>query len=267
MKRTFKLWWNEEYGFFGEFYVKGDNSLEGFLTRKLSLAERTLEECDGILHLLNIQKQNKLLDIPCGYGRHSIELARRGLRITGADINPYHLKIAEKISIELGLHLPLIKCNMIEVGSIFQSEYFDFIINVFLSFGFFATDKENMNVLQQFYQLLKPGGKFLMHTDVNLNRLRAGKYQFNETRELVSGGSLKIREQYNSTTHRLNGSWIITEKSGKSATKKYSVRVYEAGEFINMCLKAGFRDCTAYGDWDGNLFKPNSEQIIFIAIK
>lgn len=267
MKKMLESWWSEEYGFFGEFYIEGDNSLEGFLTRKLSLAERTLEECDGILRLLNAQQQDKLLDIPCGYGRHSIELARRGLRITGADINSCHLKIAEKISTGLGLRLPLAKCDMIKIGSIFQRESFDCIINVFLSFGFFATDEENMKVLKQFYQLLKPGGKFLMHTDVNLNRLRTGEYQFNETRKLVSGGCLKIREQYNSTTRRLNGSWVITHKRGKSTIKEYSVRVYEAKEFINMCLKAGFRDCVAYGDWDGNPFKPDSEQIIFVALK
>ncbi len=69
-----KNWWSEEYGFFGNFYMEGDNSKEGYrISQKQSLQERTNAEVDGVLNLLNLQPGSKVLDCLCGYGRHSIE--------------------------------------------------------------------------------------------------------------------------------------------------------------------------------------------------
>ncbi|CAF4819188.1 unnamed protein product [Rotaria sp. Silwood2] len=62
---------------------------------------------------------------------------------------------------------------------------FDAVINMFYSFGFFETDEENNQVLQNFYNALKPGGKFLFHTDVNIPRILSGKYKEDETRHLA----------------------------------------------------------------------------------
>jgi predicted small secreted protein len=117
-------------------------------------------------------------------------------------------------------------------------------------------------VLRNFYKALKPGGKFLMHTDVNLNNIKSGKYKLNEKRLLRNGKILKIVEKYNPKTKRINGSWIIGNKK-----KNYSVRVYEVKEFINLCKKVGFKDIKTYSDWDGSDYNDTSEMLIFVAKK
>jgi 2-polyprenyl-3-methyl-5-hydroxy-6-metoxy-1,4-benzoquinol methylase len=257
-------WWEEEYGFFGIFYRRGDNSEEGHLAEEsLSLKERTLLEVDGIINLLRTVSGQKILDIPCGYGRHSLELAKRKFAVTGSDINTDHLTVASMAAENRNLSITFRKEDMRRIK---YANEFDAVINMFFSFGFFATDEENMQVLKNFFRALKPDGKFLMHTDVNIPRIISGKYKLNETRSLSSDNTLRIDETFNQNTKRLEGSWTIVRPHG-DRTKEYSVRVYEKDEFIQMCLSAGFRGCEAYGSWKSDPYSEDSEEIMFVATK
>jgi SAM-dependent methyltransferase len=255
-------WWDEAYGFFGEFYMEGDESIEGFITnRKLALSERTDIEVEGIIKLLKLTANEKIMDIPCGYGRHTIELAMRGYDIVGIDLNATHLHAALENAYKKNTNAKFMKGNMLNID--FENE-FDVIINMFYSFGFFDTDEENMKVLKNFKKALRPNGKFLMHTDVNIPRIITGKYKTDELRHLKSGAILKIQDRYNSKTKRIDGAWTI-ENNSKVIEKKYSVRVYEEMEFRNMCIEAGFSSCIAYSGWDGREYNSDSEEIFFIA--
>ncbi len=258
-------WYSEEYGFFGELYIEGDNSQEGYLTdKKLTIAERTQNDVDGVENLLKLKGVEKILDVPCGYGRHSIELAKRGYNVTGIDINSIHLKRAQKDIKKNGLKVNLIKKDM---ASIDYHTKFDVIINMCYSFGFYETDGENLNALKKFYRALKPNGKFLMETDVNIPYVNAGKFKESETRSLFSGNKLEIIEKFDKNTRRMNGSWTIIKSDGTRICRNYSVRVYEKEEFIKMCLEAGFKKCTAYANWKGASYKNDKQLIIFVAEK
>ncbi len=260
-----KKWWEEEYGFFGEFYIKGDNSREGHLSEvPYSLRERTLRETMGIINLLDLVGNERILDVPCGYGRHSIELSKRGFIIVGSDLNSVHLNRAVKEAENQNLQIIFRKENMLELN---YKNKFDAVINMFYSFGFFETDEENMLVLKNFYRALKFGGKFLMHTDVNIQRTITGKYKEHELRNLLSGDKLRITDHFNFSTKRIGGKWTITESDKQTVQKNYSVRVYEKDEFVKMCLEVGFRKCEAYSSWKGEPYSEDSEEIMFVAIK
>ena len=77
MSKDNQKWWSEKYGFFGDFYMQGDDSKEGYLiSKKQNLKQRTTAEVDGVIRLLDLKQKSKILDIPCGYGRHSIDPAK-----------------------------------------------------------------------------------------------------------------------------------------------------------------------------------------------
>ncbi|MFC1633140.1 SAM-dependent methyltransferase [Patescibacteria group bacterium] len=257
-------WWNEEYGFFGDFYIEGDDSKEGYMLEKLSLIERTEREVSGIVKLLDLKGGETILDIPCGYGRHSIELAKKGFQVVGSDINSRHLRRAIEAAEKAHISVDFRRENMLEIE--YENE-FDRVINLFYSFGFFETDDDNLEVLQRFYKSLKVGGEFLMHTDVNIPRILSNKYKKDEVRHLSSGGQLQIVDRYDPLTKRVNGTWIITRSDGRKTTKQYSVRVYEKNEFIDLCLQVGFKKCDTFGDWQGNPYNEESEDIIFVTKK
>lgn len=258
-------WWMEEYGFFGNFYMEGDDSCEGYLDcRKQTLDERTATEANGVKDLLNLKEGDELLDCPCGYGRHSNMLSSMGINVTGCDINSVHLGRAIKNAKNKGLSTNFVQGNMLTID--FENQ-FDAVINMFYSFGFFDTDEENLQVLQNFYNSLKKGGKFLMHTDVNIPRIESDVYKFDENRKLSSGNQLRVIDKYNPETKRIDGVWIITDSEKKQKEVDYSVRVYTKEEFTEMCYTVGFKKVSIYSDWDGRPYSEDSEDMIVIAEK
>jgi SAM-dependent methyltransferase len=212
---------------------------------------------------LDLPKNAEILDAPCGYGRHSIGLAKKGFTVTGLDINSYHLKKAKIEAARNHAKVRFVKKNMIDLD---YGDEFDAVINMFYSFGFFDRDKDNYKVLKNFFKALKPDGKFLMHTDVNIPRIISGKYKLNEIRNLKPGGKLKIEESYDAITKRINGAWIL-HKNGGEERKDYSVRVYTKDEFVKLCKSAGFKSCEVYSDWTGKPYDVRSEDMIIVATK
>ena len=260
-----KKWWSEEYGFFGDFYMQGDDSKEGYhIARKQNLKQRTLTEVDGVIRLLNLKPKSKILDIPCGYGRHSIELAKRGFVVAGSELNAQHLSIAKKEARKNSAKIQFVRENMLEID---YKPKFDAVVNMFYSFGFFEKEEDNFKVLQNFFKVLKPGGKFLMHTDVNIPRILNGKYKHDEVRTLKSDKKLRIIDDYDPVTKRINGAWILIDKKSNEERKDYSVRVYTKDEFIKLCKRAGFKFCEVFSDWSGKPYDSNSEDMIVVATK
>ncbi len=228
-----KAWWEDGGGFFGHGYMEGDNSYTGYLSQPMTLTERTRQEVDGIVELLGLQADQRLLDCPCGYGRHS--------------------------------HVRFMKEDM---RFLKFSEGFDAVINMFYSFGFFETDEENFQVLRNFFSALKPGGKLLLHTDVNLSRVIDGTYKFAERRQLHSGRTLQICDSYDPESKRINGEWTLIDDNGMvEALTPYSVRVFSFEEFAEWCYQAGFQKVSGYGNWQKAPLTADSEDMMVVAEK
>lgn len=259
-----KRFWEEGGGFFGRPYMEGDNSLEGYLTTPLRLAERTKIEVDGIIRLLGLRSGQRILDCPCGYGRHSIALARLGFEVLGSDINGEMLEPALKGAEGLD-NIRFAKENM---QSLNYDNEFDAVLNLFFSFGFFETVEENNQVLKNFYDALKPGGKFMMHTDINVPRIITGTYKLHEIRNLVSGKQLEIVESYDAPRKRLTGQWILISPDGeREELSPYSHRIYTYEDFEEICLQTGFQKIRGFGDWNGAPLIDASEDMIIVAEK
>jgi SAM-dependent methyltransferase len=147
-------------------------------------------------------------------------------------------------------------------------QQFDAVINMFYSFGFFETDDENHTVLRNFYAALKPGGKFLMHTDVHIPRIMQGKYKSHEQRTLRSGKTLQIVDRYDPIRKRIDGSWTLLHPNGRAELlTPYSVRVYTFAEFAETCAAVGFTKVTGYGDWNGTPLTDDAEDMMIVAEK
>lgn len=259
-----KKFWEDGAGFFGLPYMEGDDSLQGYLTTPMRLHERTAREVDGIVQLLDLKPQERVLDCPCGYGRHAIALARRGFATVGVDINTEMLERAAQHAAGVE-RVSFLQQNMIDLR--FEKE-FDIALNLFFSFGFFETDEENEENLRRFFAALRPGGRFMMHTDINVSRITAGTYRFHEKRNLQSGRVLEIRESYDHATNKLSGQWILLGPNGqRQECPEYRHTIYTFEQFSDLCRKVGFADVQGYGDWDGSALTQDSEDMIVIARK
>ena len=74
----------------------------------------------------------RILDAPCGFGRHSLALARRGFDVTGVDLSETELQRAKERAAEVGLPLQLVRQDMRDME--FSGE-FDLALNLFSSIG------------------------------------------------------------------------------------------------------------------------------------
>lgn len=263
-------WWNgkDPRTFFPSVYRHGDNSEEGYLDEHLlSLDERTKRECDLVELFLKTKHGARILDCPCGYGRHSVELASRGYDVTGVELCPQFLKEARSASNALPVDS---KCKFIE-GDIrsLPSELnnFDACINMFFSFGFFD-EESNLKVLQEFYRVLANKGKLLIHTDVNPDRIAVGKYGDRSLRTLNDGASLRIDENFDTSSKRLNGRWSIHYKDGSVVRRDYSIRVYSHDEMTGMLREVGFSDThILYPSKQPQQIKIPSQEVFYVASK
>ena len=96
----------------------------------------TAEEIDQIVTLLGLEKGAKILDLCCGIGRHSLELARRGYSIVGVDLTEEYLAKARKQAESEGLNIEFVRNDM---RRFCQIESFDAVINMFTAFGYFES--------------------------------------------------------------------------------------------------------------------------------
>ena len=259
-----RYWYEDGAGFFGRKYMEGDDSLEGFLSTPHTLSMRTAREVQGVEKLLALAPGKSILDCPCGYGRHSIPLAEKGYNVLGVDINQEMLEAAYRNVNGTG-NIEFARGNML---SLEYQKRFDAVINMFLAFGFFDTDEDNLHVLGNFYRALKPGGRVLLHTDVNVGRITRGEYRFHEKRSLRSGRTLEIVESYDPQRKRLNGQWILIDANGvRDELPRYSCRIYTAGEITDLCNSVGFASVRLYGGWGGEDLEEDSEEMIVVATR
>ena len=99
------------------------------------------------------------MDLCCGHGRHTIELAAAGYSMVGQDLSVAFLDLAKGAAAARDLQIQFVHADMREIP--FEGE-FDAIINMFSAFGYFDDDAENQKVLDGVARALKPGGKFLI---------------------------------------------------------------------------------------------------------
>jgi ABC-type lipoprotein export system ATPase subunit/SAM-dependent methyltransferase/ABC-type uncharacterized transport system permease subunit len=235
-------WWDARFRdtFFPAVYKLGDNSAEGYLNHSThDLHSRTERELKIITENLGDISGKRILDCPCGYGRHSLSLSRCGAIVNGVDISPDFIQDARhiaEVTLPYKLRPVFTQGDMRDIPS--KENMFDIVINMFLAFGFFD-DEGNRKTLMEFHRVLKPGGKLLIHTDVNPNLVAKDQYGDRSQRTLGDGLKLSIDEYVKEG--RLEGIWTILGNNGTTIAKQhYSVRIYSHKELEEMLLDVGF---------------------------
>ena len=130
-----------------------------FNPRRVLLAK---EQVSQIEKLLQIDKRARILDLCCGVGRHSLELAERGYDVTGVDRTASYIETARQQAEERNLSARFAVGDMREYRS---SNSYDVILNLFGSFGYFNDSSEDRRVVGNMYDSLRPGGHLLIETN------------------------------------------------------------------------------------------------------
>ena len=101
-----------------------------------------------------------MLDLACGFGRHSLELARRGFSVTGIDITPSYIRFAEEEAQKEGIRADFLCCDIREIQ---YDQEFDVVLNMADgAIGYLENDEENRKIFTAVSKALKHGGRHFM---------------------------------------------------------------------------------------------------------
>lgn len=205
-------------------------------------------EIEFILSKTNLKATSKILDVPCGTGRHAHRLAKKGFSVTGVDISDACLNIAK--SEWSHKNVEYLSGNMNDLSSF---KGYDLALTLFSSFGYFANDKQNQHVLKQLYDSLSMGGQLVLST-INRNWL-LNVYSNNDWHE-HKGNYILNRRSYDAKTH-YNEAWmtVINRKTLAETTYYHRCRLYSKNEMVELLRKVGFKKVTVFGDAMGNKFQ------------
>jgi 2-polyprenyl-3-methyl-5-hydroxy-6-metoxy-1,4-benzoquinol methylase len=214
-----------------------DSYFDGYykdIWRNLIPAELTVKETDFMLQYFNLQPGNKVLDLMCGYGRHAISLAKKGINVTAVDnLNEYINEIKETAA-KGNLPVTPIKADVIKYEA---EEIFDLALCMGNSLCFFDRS-DTIKLLKMIGSHLKPGGHFLINTWM------LAEIAFNDFREKgwSNIGDLKFinESKYLIQPSRIETDTLILTTDGKTETKKAIDYIYSIAEIELMLEETGF---------------------------
>ena len=222
--------------------------------------EKAPEEVANIISLLNISETASVLDLCCGPGRHSLQLARQGFSVTAVDRTKMYLERARKQAETEGLKIEFIEDDM---RRFCRPDSFDVAINLFTSFGYFEDMSDDRQVAANVYRSLRDKGVFLI--DIMGKEVLARIFRERDWYELDNIMVLEERKVC------ANWSWIenrwLMIKDGKMDEWKVSHRLYSAAELAALLSDCGFKAIDVYGDLTGTPYDHTAKRLVLVAHK
>lgn len=222
------------------------------------LALRTATEIDELEALLRLSPPARILDLPCGQGRHSIELARRGYEVTGADLSPFMLSVAQARAREQRIALRFLQADMRQP---LRETPFDLALNLFTSLGYFEDQADDVKAVASAAAALRPGGRFMLEV-VNGERLMRN---FQE-REWFTVGDAAVLERrtLDRTTRRMTVERMV-ERNAEEEVSVHVIRLYGPEDIKALLRAGGFGAIDLYGEWDGSPATPDASRVLAVA--
>lgn len=201
----------------------------------------------------------RVMDIACGAGRHALEFARLGFTTTANDLSPFLLECTrsqaarENISIE---------CTRQDMRHISVENTYDLVVQLFSSFGYFKTKKEDLQVLRNVHRALKKDGRYILDL---INPVYLKKNLNPSSSRTID--DLIVSEQRRIETDRVIKQ-ITIRSSDDSVTFEESVRLYRIEIIGDMLASAGFEIKEIFGDYEGSAFdEQTSPRLLLFARK
>lgn len=227
-----KQWYEALFENYGQKY-----DLENF-------TQGTLGECDFIEKELDFDKALKILDVGCGTGRHSIELAKRGYQITGIDLSESQLERAREKALNNCVNVEFLKHDARNLP--FNQEFDVALMLCEGGFPLMETDEMNFEILKNVTKALKENGKFIFTTLNGLFPLYHSVEQFCDSTK-ADGNATYHSNTFDLMTFRDHNITEFEDDSGNRKTLNCNERYYVPSEISWLLKSLGFYSVEIYG--------------------
>lgn len=204
----------------------------------------------------------RVLDLCCGFGRITLELARRGFSPVGVDITEAYLETARSDAAYENLDIEFVRSD---VRCFKRPAAFDLAVNLYVSFGYFDKAEDDRLFARNAWDSLKPGGTFIIETLGKETAVR----DFVESEWFERAGFMVLTEYAPlDSWSLLRNRWIlIDKKNGRRIEKTFNQRLYAASELRQLLFDAGFSRVEIYGGWDESAYDRRAQGLIAVGRK
>tara|TARA_B100000963_G_scaffold70118_1_gene58459 strand:+ start:8679 stop:9401 length:723 start_codon:yes stop_codon:yes gene_type:complete len=240
VKNWFDTWFNTNYY---HILYKNRNSDE---------AESFL---NNLLEYLKPHKSHKFLDVACGKGRHAIFINKKGFNIEGIDLSKESIDYASQFS----NHNLSFKVH--DMRSTFKKEEFDFLLNIFTSFGYFDEPSDNIKAIKAMADNIKKGGKVVLDF---LNAKKVVNELLENESKTVDNIQFTIKRSFKNG-FILKDIYFIDKQQFHFQEK---VQALSLSDFKDLFEKSGLKIINLWGDYSLNDFNViHSPRLIILAQK
>lgn len=214
-----------------------------------------------MIQVLELPVGSRLLDCPCGQGRHAHLLAEAGFDVDGVDYSQSLLAHARKRG--TGRNLRYTRADMRRLPRRWTRR-FDAVVNVFTSFGFFGDARDDARVIREFARVLRPGGVLAWH---GASRDGVSAKFLSRDWWRTSDGTLVVQQR---SFDPLSGFLTVeSEQRRRSSSRRrtHRIRLYTATRLAELCNDAGLVVERAYDGWSDRPMRRSSSEMLLVARK
>jgi SAM-dependent methyltransferase len=223
--------------------------------------EQDRREVARLIDVLELPSGSRVLDLPCGQGRHAHLLAEAGFDVDGLDYSEHLLALARKRG--TGRTLRYVQGDMRKLGARWTGR-FDAVLNLFTSFGFFLDPADDRRVVAEVARVLKPGGLFVFHAgsrDGVMARFLDRDWWQSDDGTMIGherdfdplSGVLTIRSTFRGP--RVDGE------------REHRIRLYTATRIAELCADAGLIVEQAFDGFRDRPLGRRSTEMLLVARK
>jgi SAM-dependent methyltransferase len=195
---------------------------------------RDRQEVARVIDVLGLPSGARILDVPCGQGRHAHLLAEAGFDVDGLDYSQELLERARQRGTSARLrytrgdmrHLPKRWTNR-----------FDAVVNLFTSFGFFADPADDRRVIAEFARVLAPGGVLLWHGGDRDGVM--ARFLSRDWWRTQNGTLIAQERRFDALSGFLMVHTTWSGPGGSSGSRDHRIRLYTPTRLAELCAEAG----------------------------
>jgi SAM-dependent methyltransferase len=223
--------------------------------------ERDRKEAARLIDVLGLPSGSRILDAPCGQGRHAHLLAEAGFDVDGLDYSVNLLARARRRG--TGSTLRYTRGDMRKLPARWTGR-FDAVLNLFTSFGFFAEPADDRRVIAEFARVLAPGGVLVWHAG-NRDGVMA-RFLHRDWWQTTDGTIIAHERTFDGLSGVLTVHSVWRGPSGQG-TREHRIRLYTPTRLAELCADAGLIVEQAFEAFTERPLTRRSSEILLVARK